>query len=107
LAHKICEFYKSIYLIGPKISKRDRFGIYSKIESLCLEAVDLMINASLEARINKLLILNKARIKIEVLKKLIRISSELRIIENKHYINLESDLQEISKMTNGWIKYLK
>ena len=107
LVHKICEFYKKIYLISPKISKKDRFGIYLKIESLCLEILNLLITAALEIKNNKLLILNSARIKIEVLKRLIRITYELNIIENKKYINLESNLQEISKMINGWIKYLK
>jgi len=107
LVHKICEFYKKIYLTSPKIPKKDRFGIYLKIENICLEIINLVITASLENKSNKLPILNSARIKIEVLKRLIRIVYELKIIEGKIYISLESDLQEISKMTNGWIKYLK
>jgi len=107
LVHKICEFYKKIYLISPKIPKKDRFGIYLKIENLCLEIMDLVIAASLETKNNKPPILNSTRIKIEVLKRLIRTTNELNIIENKSYINLELDLQEISKMTNGWIKYLR
>ena len=61
----------------------------------------------MESKNNKLPILNLARIKIEVLKRLIRITQELNIIEKKKYIDLESDLQEISKMVTGWIKYLK
>lgn len=32
---------------------------------------------------------------------------DLKIIEDKKYLELELALQEISKMTNGWIKYLK
>jgi len=107
LAHKFCEFYKQIYLIGPKIPKRNRYGIYLKIENICLETINLLITASLEIRNNKLPILNSVRIKIEVLKRLIRIAYEFNVIGNKKYINLELDLQEISKMTNGWIKYLK
>lgn len=94
-------------MLSSKIPKKDRFGIYLKIENLCLEIISLTIDASLEIKINKLSLLNPARIKIEILKRLLRISYELNIIENKKYINLESDLQEISKMTNGWIKYLK
>lgn len=33
--------------------------------------------------------------------------NELKIIENKSYIILEGQLQEISKMASGWIKYLE
>lgn len=107
MVHKICEFYKKIYLLSPKIPKKDRFGIYLKIENICLEIISLTIAAALERKENKFQVLNSARIKIEVLKRLIRITRELNIIEEKKYTNLESDLQEISKMINGWIKYLK
>jgi len=105
--HKICEFYKKIYLLSPKLPKKDRFGIYLKIENICLEIMDFTITSSFEAKNNKFVILNSARIKIEVLKRLFRVAYELNIIENKKYINIELDLQEISKMTNGWIKYLR
>jgi len=94
-------------LISPKIPKKDRFGIHLKIENICLEIISLIITAALESKINKLPILNSTRIKIEILKRLIRITHELNIIEKKKYIDLESDLQEISKMVAGWIKYFK
>jgi len=106
LIHRICEFYKKIYLLSSKISKRDKFGIYAKIDSACLELVNLLITAAFEVRIGKLPVLNLARIKVEVLKRLIRIMNELNIIPRSKYLEMESDLQEISKMTNGWIKYL-
>ncbi|MEK7651621.1 MAG: four helix bundle protein [Patescibacteria group bacterium] len=107
VVHKVTEFYKLIYLLRSKIPKKDRFGIYLKIENNCLELIDLLITASLESKTNKLPTLNTARTKTEVLKRLIRLSSELKIIDNKKYIGLEAELQEISKMINGWIKYVK
>ena len=107
MIHIVCEFYKKIYLLSPKIPKKDRFGIYLKIENFCLDIVSLVITAALESKNDKFNTLNSARIKIETLKRLIRITQELKIIENKKYIILESNLQEISKMLNGWIKYLK
>jgi four helix bundle protein len=106
LIHKLCEFYKKIYLVSSKIPKKDRFGIYSKIENICIDIIILIITAALENKNNKLSLLNSARIKIETLKRLIRIIHELNIIKRKDYIDLEFNLQEISKMTNGWIKYL-
>lgn len=107
LVHKICEFYKKIYLLSSKLPKRDRFGIYAKIEDACLDIMDLAITASLETKINKLPFLNSARIKIETLKRFFRVAYELNIINQKLYIDMELDLQELSKMTNGWIKYLR
>ena len=66
----------------------------------------MAIAATIEAKADKLPLLKRARIKIEIIKRLFRVAGELKIIENKKYINIELDLQEISKMTNGWIKYL-
>jgi len=106
ILHKIVELYEKIYLLSSKIPKKDKFGIWLKIENIVLDTINLIIAASLEIRINKLPILNSTRIEIETLKRLIRICRELNIIDDKIYIILESDLQEISKMANGWIKYL-
>lgn len=80
--------------------------MYLKIENTCLEIISLIITASLGIRNSKITFLTSARIKIEVLKRLLRIAYEINMINNK-YIELELDLQEISKMTNGWIKYLR
>ncbi|MCX6712226.1 MAG: four helix bundle protein [Candidatus Vogelbacteria bacterium] len=51
-------------------------------------------------------ILDKLQIKIETLKRLIRLSLDLNIIEQNRYLELETQLQIISKMTTGWQKYL-
>ena len=106
LIHKIDVLYQKLYLLGRQIPKRDKFGIWIKIENLCLDLLEIIIIASLEKKINKGQPLNAARIKIEILKRMIRITHELKIIEARKYIELETELQEISKMTSGWIKYL-
>jgi len=49
--------------------------------------------------------LQKLRINIEILKRLIRISQEIGIITTKIYLQLESQLQEISKMATNWLNY--
>jgi hypothetical protein len=106
LVHKTCEFYKIIYLFSAKLPKRERFGMFLKIEQICLDVIDLSLTASLEKKLNKSPYLSKARIRIETLKRLIRIASELNIIDSKKYIGLELALQEMSKMTTGWLNSL-
>ncbi len=105
--HSLCELYKQIYLLTPKIQKRDRFGIYLKVELFCIELLNLLISAAFESRHLKINTLIDARVKIEVLKRFIRLLYELKIIELRKYTDFESRLQEISKMTNGWIRYLQ
>jgi len=105
--HKVCEFYKKIYLLSSKLPKKERFGIFQKIENICLDILIFSNAAALGARHNKPALLNSCRIKTETLKKLVRITSELNIIEQKKYFELELDLEEISKMANGWLRYSK
>lgn len=71
-----------------------------------MEILELAITAAFEARPNRLAPLCSARIKIEILKRFIRIEHQLNVINEKTYLDIERRLQEISKMTNGWIKYL-
>lgn len=71
-----------------------------------LEIIDLVITAALQSRNTKFPTLNSARIKIEVMKRLIRLAGELDIIKNEKYLELEKDLQEISKDTNNWMQSL-
>ncbi|MEK7565315.1 MAG: four helix bundle protein [Patescibacteria group bacterium] len=106
MVHRITEFYKQVYILSNRIGKRDKFGIWLKIENICLEIVRLMIKTALSSKPNKLSLLDSVRTEVEVLKRLLRIANELLIIQIKIYLKLESDLQEISRMTNGWIKYL-
>ncbi|MEI6238030.1 MAG: four helix bundle protein [bacterium] len=89
------------------MSKRDKFGIYLKVENICIDLIIISIDAALNQKDRKKSLLHELRIKIETLKQLIRAMSELKIIEDKPYIFLETQLQEISKMATGWIKYLE
>lgn len=104
--HKVCELYKQIYFISGKINKKDKYGLWLKIENICLEVIYLATKAALTNKNNKLVFLESARTEIEILKRLIRIACDILIIQTKTYLQLESNLQEISKMANGWIKYL-
>ncbi len=78
-----------------------------KVENICLDSIIISIDAAFNQRENKSVLLYELRIKIETLKQLIRIMKELKIIEDNQYIGLEGKLQEISRMTSGWIKYLE
>jgi hypothetical protein len=103
----VCDFYKAVYVYSPRISKRDRFGIYLKIENICLEIMDLIIEAALESKSNKIPLLLMARVKIEKLKKFFHMMHELKIIDTEKYLKFETDLQKISKDANNWLAYLK
>lgn len=107
LVHNVAELYKKIYRYRARVSKRDQFGIYLKIDHLCLHILEYTLSASFAQRTDKIIPLREARTYIEVLKRLVRISSDLDILPLVVVLDLQTELQEISKMTNGWIKYLQ
>ncbi len=101
------EFYKLFYSIGGKLPKRERHGIYAIADRLCLDITQDFICAALEQKLVKRISLARARIRIETLKRFIRLMRELNIVHEKWYLQTEKELQEISKMTSGWLRYLE
>ena len=49
-------------------------------------------------------ILSQINLKSESVKILLRLAKDVRAIEQQHYIDYESRLQEIGKMIGGWIR---
>lgn len=88
------------------MAKREKLGIHADIERIMLDTIADIVRASLAPRARKIEPLEKARVSLEVVKHLVRTEHEMKIIEQKAYIRIESLLVETSKMTNGWIKYL-
>ncbi|MCX6755408.1 MAG: four helix bundle protein [Candidatus Nomurabacteria bacterium] len=99
------KLYAYIYLIGNKLPKRDKLGLHNYIEKEFLKSFSLLISASLESKVDKIILLKQARLQTETLKQLIRTEYELKIITETIYLQIELKLQEISKMINGWLKY--
>ena len=98
--------YKEIYQIGNGIPKRDKLGLHGMIEKACIEMLSLSIKASLESKTIKRETIRGVRIVAETLKHLIRAEHELKIIRQRQYILLEEKLQEISKESLGWERYV-
>jgi len=66
--------------------------------------LEIIIVASNLPKQNKLPALRDASIKIDLLRVYLRLGKDLKIIENKKYLEFESAVTEIGKMVGGWIK---
>lgn len=66
-----------------------------------LEAIILASNLSKQ---EKSPVLREASMKVDLLRIFFRLGKDLKIIENKKYIELENSIIEIGKMVGGWIK---
>lgn len=85
--------------------KHERYSLGEKIEHSILESIETLILANQASKYEKVKVLLKANSKIELLKILFRISLHCQIIQSKEYLEMEHKLQEIGKMTQGWIQY--
>lgn len=72
-----------------------------------LKTIELIFNSCSLATNAKLLLLNKASIKLDLLKFLLRVAWEIKALDNKKFILISEMLNEIGKMLGGWINHLK
>lgn len=85
--------------------KRDRYSLGQRTENCCLDLLELIISATNASQNEKTPILKKANDKLEILKVLLRITNENKLIMDKKYLELEGILQEAGRMLGGWIRY--
>jgi hypothetical protein len=102
---KLFVIYEITHKLIFKFPKHEKYSLGEKIENSILEAIEFFILANQTSKYEKEKVLLKANSKIELLKILFRISLNCQILDGKEYLEMESKLQEMGKMTQGWIKY--
>ena len=100
---KFIEAYKLWDQYRKNFPKSSRFTLGTKIDDYFLNILELIFLASILTKEEKLPYLKKASTKLDLLKFLMQIAWELKILENKKYIELSEKLYEIGRMLGGWI----
>jgi len=85
----------------------DRFSLGLRIENLLVEFFELVVLAFYKQGAGKILILEKADIKLKLLKFFCRVAYELQISEQKKYIEISEQIIEVGKILGDWIKKTK
>lgn len=106
LVHRILDLYKLFHEHVKLFPKIEKYSLGRKIENLILYTLELSIKTVYLPKQEKLIYLKEIDAKINLLKMLIRLSNEIKVLDNKKYITLQENLQEIGKMIGGWIKYI-
>lgn len=101
---RTCELYKVFYGYLSSFPRKDRYTWGQKCEAVILEILEAVVLASSLPKQEKLPILKKASLKVDLLRSLFTLGKDLKIIENKKYMVLEKLLSEIGRMFGGWIK---
>ena len=104
LFHKIYELYKLLYSYHARIPKVHRYTLWQKIEETTLTLLETLIETSHNQGGERLQTLYVLSHRLDLLKVLMRLAKETRAIDAKQYLMIQTLLQEIGKMTGGWIK---
>lgn len=105
--NQIYEFYKEIYSLRGTIPKSDRYAVWQRVENITLEVLEGILTAISLPKNQKADILEEASKKLNMLRVFVRLSKDVKAIDNKKYIMLQEKLDEIGRMLGGWIKSTK
>lgn len=73
---------------------------------ITLDVLENVLSAGFFAKEKKLPAVERSIAKINLLKILIRLAKDTKALDNKKYLRLEQDLQEIGRMLGGWKRSL-
>lgn len=104
---KLFTLYEISHKLIFKFPKHERYSLGEKIEKTILDSMELFVFINQISKYEKEKALMEANSKVELLKILFRISLNCTILEARSYLEVECKLQEIGKMTQGWIKYAR
>lgn len=107
IIQKLTRAYKLWHEYLPDFPKDSKYTLGAKIDFFFLEVIEKIIKASVSDKLEKLILLKNASVKLDLLKFFLQISWEIKSLNNKKYIKLSEKLNEIGKMLGGWIKSLK
>ncbi|MBI5408248.1 MAG: diversity-generating retroelement protein Avd [Nitrospirae bacterium] len=101
----VTKLYDIILWLIPQVEKfpRDyKFTLGDRIVNNLLDSLELLIEAAYSKE--KYHLLRKLNLQLEKLRFLIRLSKDLKVMSIKKYAYIPGEINELGKMTGGWIK---
>lgn len=107
IIQKAYELYKLTYEYTKKFPKSDKYALGEKIKGLILEILEFLIEAETTKRDWKQPVLEKASRKLDLLKILVRLSNDIKILDDRKYLTITELILEIGRMLGGWLKAVR
>ncbi|MCG2687078.1 diversity-generating retroelement protein Avd [Candidatus Parcubacteria bacterium] len=104
---KTVDLYKEFYQYLKIFPKKDQYMLGKRCEEHIIDFMELIVSAVSLYKQEKKTKLLEANNKFDLLKVLFRMARELKMLDNKKYLNLEEKIQEIGRMLGGWIRSLQ
>ncbi len=104
ILQKSVDLYKELYEHLKTFPKKDQYLLGKRCEDAMLDFLECVLFAASANGSAKLQALQKANAKFDLLKTLLRVARELKMLDNKKYLLLETKIQDIGRQLGGWIK---
>jgi hypothetical protein len=101
---KSYDLYKTLYSYRADIPRQDKYAIWQRSEDGAIDILEDILFASQTRQAEKAPILERASVKLNLLRVLIRLMKETKVIDAKKYTTLQEMIDEIGRMLGGWIK---
>lgn len=100
--------YKLWEQVQPHIPRIPRYSIGLKIDRLFVEIIELVFGALQVGKPQqRLAYVSLASQKLDTLKFMLRVTWEIKALDEKKYIGLSEPVAEIGRMLGGWIRKLE
>jgi hypothetical protein len=107
ILRKTYDFYKLLCKYRNLVTRSERYALWLKCENATLEIIESLIEVSHQDGEDSKASLYKISDKVDFLKIFMRLAKDTQAINHDQYLEIERSLQEIGKMTGGWLKALK
>ena len=104
ILRKIHDLYKTFHGYRTLVPKHERFSIYERSENIIIDILELVLEASYAPKDHKSIFLEKASVKLNIIRFLIRLMKESKTLDLKKYTFFQEILDEIGRMLGGWIR---
>jgi four helix bundle protein len=104
---KSYDLYKQMHEYQKVIPKHDRYTVYTKAEESLLLVISNLFKASTVDKEHKLTLLEQTSTELNLLRVFIRLLKDIKALDNKKYLALQSEIDEIGRMLGGWIRSVK
>ncbi len=101
---KSYDLYKLFHEYRTVIPKQDRYTVYERSENAILDALECFLEAGYSKSSLKLVVLEKASVKLNTLRFFVRLMKDTRSLDAKKYLALQILIDEIGRMLGGWIR---
>ena len=107
IIHKTYEFFRALHALQKEIPKMERYTLWQRAQNLTISVLEGLLQTgylSQDKRADHLVLISA---QVDTLRVLIRLSYDVRALNQKKYIALQAILDEIGRMLGGWIKSLR